>query len=718
MPVEKMLDEAGSRGLEPRFEWDFMRQGLAQRCLILAGFGLALGLLIALGYGLRDPSENLTVMWPATGLLFMALWTSPRRNWIWILAIQILVQGTVYFAFADTANWRWDPVFALANSLDALVGAIIARRLVPSITTPHVGPILKFLAAITLGCATGALVGAYASIHTSAGTHFARQWQLWWTGSWLGSLFIFPMMLSWAVKLRHPQLVARLPRPADFALTAGALLGMTYWTFSSVPGVLTSIFQSPLLVLALAVVIAFRMPPRWATTFTALSVLMAVYYTSRHLGPYSAQPTAFARIASVQLSTSALIIVNFILVIGVYDTRRALLLLRRSDERYRNFVEKTSEAVWQIVLKVPMPPGLALQAQVDWIKEHAYVDECNEAYRKMNEAIGSSDAQAREWRADSPWSAVYLQNLENAAKQAYAVDGLQFSVPTAAGRRIYLAGFTGVMVDAALAGIWGVARDITQLVELNESLKLKQARLQVYARQLSGAEERARRSTAVDLHDGIGQQLAGLALTLDASAVYAPPDVRLVLNQATRTLRDIHAMTQRVIADLSPPGLYELGLEAALKWLSVYMRSHDGLQIDLQVGVDDSAFDLDLRILAFKLIRELLRNVVKHSGVTAAKVRVSMTAAELFIDVSDQGVGFEWQLSLFEARDGGFGLWSIAERVREAAGELNVDTAPGLGCSVSITLPLKRERADRRFGFGGPRAGELDARAGSKAQAG
>ena len=53
-----------------------------------------------------------------------------------------------------------------------------------------------------------------------------------------------------------------------------------------------------------------------------------------------------------------------------------------------------------------------------------------------------------------------------------------------------------------------------------------------------------------------------------------------------------------------------------------------------------------------------------------------MTADELFIDVSDQGVGFEWQLSLFEARDGGFGLWSIAERVREATGELNVDTAP------------------------------------------
>ena len=54
MPVGKMLDEAGMAGLES----DSMRQGLAQRCLILAGFGLALGLLIVLGYGLRDPPRT------------------------------------------------------------------------------------------------------------------------------------------------------------------------------------------------------------------------------------------------------------------------------------------------------------------------------------------------------------------------------------------------------------------------------------------------------------------------------------------------------------------------------------------------------------------------------------------------------------------------------------------------------------------------------------
>jgi signal transduction histidine kinase len=89
----------------------------------------------------------------------------------------------------------------------------------------------------------------------------------------------------------------------------------------------------------------------------------------------------------------------------------------------------------------------------------------------------------------------------------------------------------------------------------------------------------------------------------------------------------------------------------------------------------------------FKLIRELLRNVVKHSGVQSAAVTVTQTPKELCVVVEDHGVGFEWQLSLFEARSGGFGLWSVADRVHAASGEITVDTAPGRGCRVSVVFP-------------------------------
>jgi len=98
-------------------------------------------------------------------------------------------------------------------------------------------------------------------------------------------------------------------------------------------------------------------------------------------------------------------------------------------------------------------------------------------------------------------------------------------------------------------------------------------------------------------------------------------------------------------------------------------------------------------VLVFKVIRELLRNVVKHSGVQSAKVTITRDPDELRAVVEDDGVGFEWQLSLFEPRSHGFGLWSVADRVREAAGEMSVDTVPGRGCRVTVVFPLGAARA-------------------------
>src|SRR5258708_4116555 len=118
---------------------------------------------------------------------------------------------------------------------------------------------------------------------------------------------------------------------------------------------------------------------------------------------------------------------------------------------------------------------------------------------------------------------------------------------------------------------------------------------------------------------------------------------------------------------------------------------HQYPQLDIDAGID-----IELRVLVFKVIRELLRNVVKHSGVQAALVSVSSGERELRVDVEDRGVGFEWQLSLFEPRAQGFGLWSVADRVRDAAGEMTVDTGPGRGCRVTVVFPLQSaKRASR-----------------------
>ena len=680
----------------PGFPWDFMRRGILGYVQLLI-FGALLALLIVLGYALRDNSESLTIMWPASGLLLVALWSSPARSWIWILMTQLIVQIAVYFAYAGRVNLQWGAVFAVANSVDAIVGAVVARRFIAAPSMRQIRQVLQLIAAIALGAAVSAILGAFASIHTSVGTHFFRQWQLWWANSWLGSLFLAPVLLTWALQRPVPGDSSPPTAARELLLIGCALLGFSCWLFASPPAALSPILHPPVLLLALVIVAAFRLPPRWATSFTALCVVIGAYFASRQLGPFSGEPNPFVRIGALQLYLSTLIVIDFMLAVALVEMRDTVALLRRSEERYRNFVEKSSEAVWQVELDIPMPVELPLDAQISWLRKHAYVAECNQTYRRLNHQLGITDADIRAWRADVPWSAVYIDHFEQAARQAYSIDGLQFKVPDGTTGSTYLTAFSGVISEGTLVRFWGVARDITELVELNDKLRIKQERVQMYARQLAGAEERARRSTAVDLHDGIGQQLAGLALMLDGAATRTTPETRLLLGEASQTLRQVHASTQRVIADLSPPGLYELGLEPALQWLAVYMRGRDNLQVLLHVNVDDRAFDLEMRILVFKLIRELLRNVVKHSRVNAATVNVSMTPRHLRLEVIDDGVGFEWQLSLFETPREGFGLWSVAERIREADGEMTVDTAPGHGCKVSVVFPLKAQGSTPAF---------------------
>ncbi len=170
----------------------------------------------------------------------------------------------------------------------------------------------------------------------------------------------------------------------------------------------------------------------------------------------------------------------------------------------------------------------------------------------------------------------------------------------------------------------------------------------------------------------------------------APAQSQLLLDELRVRLREVQERTRHMISDLSPPGLYDLGLCPALQWLSIYMRSHEKLQVELDCRVREELVELDMRVLIFKLVRELLRNVVKHADISVANVIVHGDAERVKVEVSDGGKGFIWEIDMFGGRSSGFGLWSIEERVREIGGEFQVDTAPGRGARFEMTLPLKR----------------------------
>jgi hypothetical protein len=108
---------------ESALVWDIMRVGFGRRVGFLAVFGLLYVILMLLGLDLGASPQQLTFFWPAAGLLFTALWFSPRRNWIWVLVVQIAVEIVIDGARFGSFARPWYTPYVLANSLDGIVGA-------------------------------------------------------------------------------------------------------------------------------------------------------------------------------------------------------------------------------------------------------------------------------------------------------------------------------------------------------------------------------------------------------------------------------------------------------------------------------------------------------------------------------------------------------------------------------------------------------------------
>ncbi len=241
-----------------------------------------------------------------------------------------------------------------------------------------------------------------------------------------------------------------------------------------------------------------------------------------------------------------------------------------------------------------------------------------------------------------------------------------------------------------------------ELKELSESLEQRVAertaevqrladQLRALATRLSRVELDDRQRMAKILHDHIQQLLVAARMQLDS--VRRASDVSRV-ESLTRgvdsILQEAIDASRSMAVELSPPALHHSGLQGGLRWLARQMQEKSGLTVHLRTdGAAEPAAEV-LRLLLFECVRELLLNVLKHSGVTEASVALGSTREGMArIVVEDEGRGFDPQLLLArDASDASFGLFSIQQRLMDCGGEMGLDTAPGRGTRVSITVPL------------------------------
>jgi signal transduction histidine kinase len=216
-------------------------------------------------------------------------------------------------------------------------------------------------------------------------------------------------------------------------------------------------------------------------------------------------------------------------------------------------------------------------------------------------------------------------------------------------------------------------------------------------RETIAATERERGRWARELHDESLQSLAGLRVLLSAARRSEPEELDSLLVEGIEQIDGAIAEMRRLIADLRPSTLDQLGLGAALEALGE--RTVSGAAIEVQVDLDldfeqgrsESRLRGEVEDTTYRLIQEALNNAVHHGEARRVAVEVSEEAGSLRVRVSDDGKGFDP-----EARTDGFGLIGMRERAELAGGTLELRSAPGAGTTIVATIPASHRGASAK----------------------
>jgi PAS domain S-box-containing protein len=242
--------------------------------------------------------------------------------------------------------------------------------------------------------------------------------------------------------------------------------------------------------------------------------------------------------------------------------------------------------------------------------------------------------------------------------------------------------------------------NITQRKNAEKELFAYQEQIRSLASQLTLAEERERRHISLYLHDHVAQGLSFCKMKL-GTLQKSPPSSGFAesLDEILKLIEEAVQDIRLVILELSPPVLYELGLEAALEWLADQMEERYNLMTKIQQDGQPKPLDSDLRSVLFHAVRESLINVAKHAHTLKARVSIRREGNNICIKVEDQGIGFNVSDVRYESYGNNrFGLFNIKERLGYFGGKFAIESEPGIGTRITLIAPLKAVEEEACYG--------------------
>lgn len=282
--------------------------------------------------------------------------------------------------------------------------------------------------------------------------------------------------------------------------------------------------------------------------------------------------------------------------------------------------------------------------------------------------------------------------------RAFADDHLEDSEYEVVGLRkdgdiIYLSGRnTPIDLDGQQATLGNIA-NISRRKEAEKERQKSEEGLRILSARLLSAEERERKRIASDIHDSIGQTLSAIKFSVESSLLSLNDQS---ISSAQKALERIIPVTQqsidevrRIIMDLHPSTLDDLGLVATISWFCRDFESfYTNITVKRAIEVAEDDIPAPLKTVIYRILQEALNNAAKHSKTDSILLKLDKRGKNLELLIEDGGVGFDTEEAT--AANGsakGLGLASMKERASSSGGGFTIQSAPGIGTRIQILWP-------------------------------
>lgn len=246
-------------------------------------------------------------------------------------------------------------------------------------------------------------------------------------------------------------------------------------------------------------------------------------------------------------------------------------------------------------------------------------------------------------------------------------------------------------LEQTCGGIYEVGALRHTMSSMAQHVQRSQQEGLMYRHALTDGQEAERARLAHELHDETVQSLVAIAQSLEMATTWIDSDpqrAKTMLGMARTQAVDSVNTLRRVIADLRPPALEELGISAALKMLA---ENADLVSVDVNIHGSERRIGAAHELALFRIAQEAVRNAKKHAQSTHIVIDLTFESQSIHLVVCDDGIGFTLypsQLPQSLAQQQHFGLLGMQERVQQLNGELKVTSRPGEGTFVNVLLPL------------------------------